>query len=125
MNDLLKALQAFDGGERDQTTPLPEAMIEELRFLAASYWEAMKGCPFRPGDFVTPRRGRGHHIENIGKPHIVLEIFDEPVRPSGDAGTSGEYRRLDMRVAYYRHDNYHAAMAESWEYESYQPLGET
>lgn len=101
----------------DQPRPLTEAIIHELRVIFARYQRA---CPFDPGQLVTPRRGST--VTGVGDPHIVVEVFDPPIRSQSTAGSNADGRRFDMRVVCYHPDFYAAHMVESWEFEPWDAL---
>ena len=95
---------------------LPEAQVASLREVAARY---AAGCPFKPGDLVTARRG-GFYMGQ-GEPAVVLEVFDPPFRfHDGENGSGYHFARYDMRVARVHDAGVLAAFAvESWGYETY------
>ncbi|WP_141703832.1 hypothetical protein [Methylobrevis pamukkalensis] len=81
--------------------PLPEAMVMDLRQQFDTYAAMMaNGCPFKPGDIVTPRNG--HNQKGIGMPQIVLELNAAHLAApdtSESIFTSRYGVRLDMRVS--------------------------
>ena len=110
---LLAAALAAGKDEGDTPRPITEAIVDELQ---AVYRRYNNGCSFRPGDFVTPSTGAP--LAGAGQPHIVLEVFDQPLRrESAKAGTHTEFARIDMRVACWMDGYYVAFAAESWQYE--------
>ena len=105
-------------GESDEDPPRPchEAQVMELRALAERY---DAGCPFKPGDLVTPRAG--YNIYGAGEPHIVLETPFKPVRPwtinkPADIEDYAFGERVDMRTACLAHGDYVAFWAASWKF---------
>lgn len=100
--------------------PLPEVQISTLQEAFRRY-EA--GCPFRPGDIVSPREGFGY--TGAGIPHVVIEVAAEPIRIFALSGNlrscSGDFgERLDVRVARRDRDgDISAFWQESWRLEPY------
>lgn len=122
MDQVLRAMLDARHESGEQQKPLPEVIIGELRALEEAYRCVSEGgCPFRPGQFVTPRPGRVPKGE--GEPHVVLEVFDPPLLGKDEAGAAKECARNDMRVACYTSGRYATFMAESWEYEPYPVEG--
>lgn len=122
LSELLKA--GAEKAAEKPSLPIPEVQIATLREAFARY-EA--GCPFKPGDLVTPRKGFGYTDDGV--PHIVLEVVAEPIRVydisslvrtcSTDFG-----ERLDIRVISHRNDGDVAAFwQESWRLEPYDGAG--
>lgn len=103
--------------------PLPEAVIAELRSDYARYGKN----PFKPGDLVTPIKGRNNR--GAGEPHIVLEVLDTPVYTFAQADNptatcSSSYgRRIDMRALCHVQGSYVPFWFESWEFEPYTGEG--
>lgn len=101
--------------------PIDEAVIATLREIQERY---STGCPFKPGDMVTPRKG--YNLKHAGEPHIVLEVFSEPIRftpQSSDYGSTYYGSRLDMRVCCLsgmrNTYDYVCFCSESWCYEPF------
>lgn len=94
----------------------------ELQQIAARY---AAGCPFKPGDLVTPRQS--YSLQGAGEPHVVLEVPPEPLRlrDIADPATAlhpAFNERLDMRVACLAHvGHYFAYWGASWQYEPWTP----
>jgi hypothetical protein len=106
----------------NQPLPIVEAQIATLQEIADIY---RRGCPFKVGDVITPRNG--HNMKGAGRPHVVMEVFDEPVRTltSADPADTSQCtfgRRMDMRVATFSVEMgvVVAFMTESWEFESFK-----
>lgn len=122
LTGLLRAMSA-DGPDDDDATPrpIPEAVVSELRDIYTRY---SAGCPFKPGDLVTPRKG--YNTKGAGEPHIVLEVIDSPacnLTPPAEpfhAGSHAFGRRYDMRVISLSDgEAYVAHWTEAWVYEPY------
>lgn len=97
----------------EKITLLPEAQVEQLLQLQKAY---AKGCPFKPGDVVTPKRGTT--INNQGEPHVVLAVFD-----TSDYDKTN-FLRIDIRVVCFASNEIVTAfLGESWNYE-FHPLNE-
>ena len=106
----------------DKPDILTEAKLESLREAAKRYRDiCTNGCPFKPGEFVTPRKDAscpGH-----GELNIVLEVFCETVPHfDGEIGSSEYGKRFDMRVACRSKDTGFFVMywVESVEWEPYE-----
>jgi hypothetical protein len=107
-----------DEDENGPPAPHVDAVIHELRSILKDY---QAGCSFAIGDLVTPRKGRA--VRGDGEPHIVLEVFDPPIRRTPDATDQLAYGRCDMRVLTLSGDAYVAHLAEGWQYERYVEEG--
>lgn len=108
------------GQTEDQPRPLHEAQIMELQ----GAFEAFdKGCPFKPGDLVTPRTNSPY--THAGEPHIVLEVADQPFRILGndvqETSNTKFGSRLDVRVAIVEDGMIIPFWQESWQLEAYVP----
>lgn len=115
---------ALLGGKDDdyETSIMPEAQVETLKEYNVKYQKAMISPPkFSPGDMITPVAGVG--TKGVGQPHIVLEVRSfSKVEPfwSKDASSSGNGRRLDIRVAcFVNNESISTFWVESIEYEPY------
>ena len=104
-------------------SPLPEAQVMTLREVFARY---AAGCPFKPGDLVTPHPGMNQKKE--GAPHIVLELspFGDPMRnfhvyEAMDIYTESYGERLDMRVAVNAGGLVRMFWVPSWKFTPYAP----
>ena len=102
-----------DMGPRGKRMPDDVAALE-LKLIAERH---INGCPFKPGDLVTPRVG--YNIRFAGSPHVVIEVFDqrrEPARPHerGDLAP-----RHEMRVVCQVDGDFVPFFAESYAYEPY------
>lgn len=79
--------------------PVLEAAMATLQEIAGRY---QAKCPFGPGDVVTPRVG--FLYTNCGTPHVILEVFDPPLRYFPETGTYSDVAsctygtRLDVRL---------------------------
>ena len=97
-----------------------EARIQDLKDISSRY---QKGCPFKVGDLITPRKG--YNKVGHGKPEVVLEVRSEPIFNTQitddmrDVGTTFFGSRLDMRVAAVQEGTFCAFWVESWQYESF------
>lgn len=123
LSDLLSAASRAGSGseERDEPAKTPPGVLcLTLTEVAARY---AAPCPFKPGDIITPRRG--FHVRRHGEPHIVLEVFESPVRITSiveeitDVGHPVFGSRLDFRVCCEVGGKITAYTAESWMYEPY------
>lgn len=94
-----------------------EAQIMELSLHGNAY---LKGNPYKPGDWVTPKKCFG--IKGAGNPHFVLETRQsDPNFSTGSEGSAKHGGVLDMRVAcYVENDSITAFWVESWQYEEYK-----
>lgn len=101
--------------------PIPEAQVATLLETFSRY---SAPCPFKPGDLVMPRTGFGYTDE--GRPHVVLEVSNPPIRPFGVSDrltpASNLYGlKLDIRVACFRSNGeVDAFWQESWRHEPYE-----
>lgn len=112
---LAKAASESQQRESQRPFPLEEAQIMELRRLNKEF---QKGCPYKVGDLVTPRKCAG--LRNAGKPHIVVEVFDEPVRMTAECGSPHHLSKMEMRtMAFSDADNICVWAGEAWLYEPY------
>ena len=107
----------------DKPDILPEAAVAELQL---TYQAFSRPNPYRPADLVTPRSNAG--VRGAGKPHIVLEILDEPRRLWIADGvrevlSSGFGTLVDMRVAEISDTGVSAFWVESWRFDTYQAAG--
>lgn len=121
LSDFSEMLGAMARGASDDgPQPIPEAVVHELRGLCQRY---AAGCPFKPGDLVTPRPG--YNKRGAGDPHIVLEVADSPHRnfvpceDQSDTSSAHFGARLDVRVGASMGGDYVAFWAESWVLEPY------
>jgi hypothetical protein len=122
MSAMMFPMGMFPPQDESDPVPLPPADIvcHTLQEVCETY---QKPCPYKPGDLVTPRRG--YWIKGAGEPHIVVEVFDPPIRLITDdveeAGSMMYGARFDIRVACMSNHtrNVVAFVAESWAYEPY------
>jgi hypothetical protein len=80
---LLKKKRAQEESEYSEYASTPEYELD-LREAAAEYLDVSK---FSPGDLVQwKRRMKDQHYPAIGKPGVVLRVFDPPITrdPNGD-----------------------------------------
>lgn len=98
--------------EDREARPLHEAQLSSLREIFSAYVP----CPFKPGDYVTPRSTSEHPEDLKGEPHVVLEVREDAAISGSDEGS----RYLDMRVAVFFDGVYIAPWVESFEFEPYR-----
>lgn len=100
----------------------PDVLCLTLQETAERY---VAGCPFKPGDLVTPRAASPY--TGSGNPHIVLEVAETPFRntvgPKGDIVSHLFGSRLDVRVACEESGVIVAFWQESWQLEPYTGPG--
>lgn len=119
---LSRVLGAARGDEDYDVGLSKEAQAISLRDFNERYQNAMLNPPrFKAGDMVTPIKGVG--TKGAGNPHVVLEVRSfGSIEPywSKDASSSGNGRRLDIRVACFVHgESVSTFWVESIEYEPY------
>lgn len=125
LSDALAAAVAEKNGQaREAREPkiLPSAQVEELRHVYAAFTAVNQ---FKPGDFVTVKLGYGGY-KHAGRPMIVLEVLDEPIREGGhtvDVSPAAHTWRaaFNVRCAIIIHDERVAFWYEHWALESYDP----
>lgn len=117
----LAEMLADHDDEREAPRPLPEAQIAELTALYERY---AAGCPFKPGDLVTPRKSSP--LARCGEPHVVLEVI-APAAPHfaiadpTDSDSQCFGARHDMRVGVLSgHGRIVAHWVESFDFEPYE-----
>lgn len=115
--DLDELARRMGSAHGEPPRPCDEAVVDELRQLLRQYRDSREGCPFQIGDLITPRRGR--NLKQQGRPHIVLEVLDPPIRPVV-RGPIDHGARFDLRVACWINGDYVALLVESWQYERWQ-----
>jgi hypothetical protein len=101
-------LSAMSGEDDDRQRPetvrttLPLAhVIGALQDKAVRMSEA---CPFRVGDLLTVRPGSD--VRGAGLPHIVVEVFADPVTDMrAEAGSNRYLSKYTMRVAHFHGDD--------------------
>jgi len=117
-------LEILSGADQEPVLPLPEVQVLTLQEVFARYEE---GCPFKPGDIVTPRKG--YAIHGAGKPHVVLSVGRPPIPQTWPAdpmnvGLANFGARLDFRFAGFGPSgNIAAWFGESWQYEPWTGEG--
>lgn len=121
MNDRMMRAMAMFGGDDDDApklSPLPEAVIAELKLMSETYMAHMSECPFKPGDIVTPLLGST--MKGAGKPHVVLETISNPDPVFTDElGLCAFGRRPNLRVGLFQDGKRPAFWVESFEFELY------
>ncbi len=116
---------AMSGGDDESPVPPvpptpPDVLAVTLREV---YGRFVAGCPFEPGDIVTPRRG--YNYKQVGTPQAVLKVFGEPL-VEWDSVNGGSYCMNDMMVAAESRGNIVTFLAESWAFEEYRgPVADT
>lgn len=111
--DLMREALAADESE---TVP-HDVMIKRMRDYRARH---DAGCPFSPGDLVTPRKDSA--VRDAGDPYLVLAVISDPRFhfESGELGSNTFGMRVDMRVASSTPDGCIAALwVESVDFEPY------
>ena len=103
--------------DRDLIPAMAPELLAEFQHRYASF---LSGCPFKPGDLVTPRKDGS--VKGPGEPCVVLEVISSTIDfGSGNPGSNAHGQRCDMRVA--RFGGRQAAIipvwVESFEYEPY------
>lgn len=114
--DILRAMA--DTADRP-SRPIPEAQVMTLREAFDAY---SAPCPFKPGDIVTPRATSTY--ADIGVPHIVLEVLENPLRNFEPTKEISVYsnsfgQRLDMRVGVMSGGYVATYWQESYQHELY------
>ena len=115
--DLLRAAAESDD--------LPDSKLsheEQVIALRESFARYTGPCPYKPGDFVTPRSGLNVHGD--GTPCIVLEVRAEPepaftASEPRDLCSSHYGMRADMRVLCFSGVEQTAYWVESYAYECF------
>lgn len=99
---------------KEGLTLLAEAQVENLKHYYQNYGK----CPFKPGDFVTPKAFSSHVHRN--RPYIVLEVREnsEPDLSASDVTSNVFGRRVNIRVGAYVNNNIISEWwGESFEFE--------
>ncbi|MEZ2410500.1 hypothetical protein AB6806_27265 [Bosea sp. RCC_152_1] len=106
-------------GERDESDGREPAMAAEVLVeFQKTYADFLTGCPFKPGDLITPRRGT--NMKGAGKPHVVLEVRDRPDPHFAEGAGSTQFgRRNDIRVASFYGDTMARHWVESVDFDAY------
>lgn len=123
---LLSGVSSGAGRAREPEKPEspPEVLCATLRETLASF---SAGCPFKPGDLVTPRANSD--LRGAGRPQIVLEVLATPVRnfhvveDQNDVASAAFGSRIDVRIARESHGEIVANWTESWKLEPYYGPG--
>lgn len=123
LDELLGGMSSNRGQERDATNPVPEAQVATLSEAAERY---AAGCPFKPGDLVTPRKG--FNLKGAGDPCVVVEVPEVPYRnfetsDPHDNGNPNYGGRLDVRILCFATGDVVAYWGESWKLEPYTGPG--
>ena len=116
-NALARLMAGIDDDDDESSSSiLTEVKITTLKETYERYAEA---CTFKPGEFVTPRKGA--NMKGAGDPHIVLEVLATPVVPLDDAGGTNFGQRHDILIAGYGYgDNSIVSwLVQSWKLERY------
>lgn len=94
------ALMRAMGNQNTPPRPIPEAQIERIQEVYEAYQRQLsEGCPFKPGDLVTPTMAS--QMRDQGEPWIVLEVIDKAEPHFTDDPSGISYgQRCDMRVAH-------------------------
>lgn len=111
---------AFEGGSGyGKRPPLPEAQIMTLREICERY---QRPNPFKVGDLVHPRADS--RLKGRGMPHIVIEVFGEPIRALSDEANSNAFGlNLTMRVCCFVGEGYSTYAVEHAQFEHYTGEG--
>ena len=72
--EIFAALRENDENDEEGLNSLGKGAKAEI--LLADHDAYKKSCPFKAGDFITPKKH--HNLRGAGDPNIVLEIFDRP-----------------------------------------------
>lgn len=115
---LLAAMDQDDRGDSRQNSRPPALAAEMLVEHAQRYAEFMKGCPFKAGELVTPRKDGD--VRGAGDPHIVLEVRSTPEPHFTDDPSSNDSgKRMDMRVSSFVGSKIIPHWVESLQFEPY------
>lgn len=125
MDDLRDSIAQAMQQMSERSSEENRAPKQDPAILAFTLQEAAqrhaKGCPFKPGDLVTPRKG--YNLKGAGEPHVVMEIMaPEPQRGEAaeKAYMGGIARIYDMRVLSCVREDLIAYYAESYCYEAWK-----
>ena len=110
------SIEELLGGEKPRKAP-PAMAADLLVEYRDQYQAFLEGCPFEPGDLVTPLGNS--KVIGAGEPCVVLELRAGTPIFEGDTGTPGFGERLDMRIARFMNDSIVRFWAESVDYEPY------
>lgn len=107
--------------QEEETSKFPADHQAAIMTLREKYERYKEGCPFKPGDIVTPFIGA--YILGELHPHIVVEVFDAPIRPLNTEPSSPAFHAVfDMRVIGFSKNGVICAWAsESWQFVPYTP----
>ena len=102
MTGLNLLLSSIGGGGRsnrdDARTSL--SLDECIAALKDKAQRMAAPCPFSVGQLVTARADAD--VKGGGRPHIVVEVFDQPVTdPTAELGSNQFMRKYNMRVAHF------------------------
>lgn len=117
LHHALGSKKARKRGWQESEKPLPEARILRIKEAADIYKRSLTGCPYGPGDWVTPRDG--YAIKGHGHPYMVVDINPMPTfifDPEG-SGQASDGRRPDMRVLTLIDGEIVCFWCESYQYE--------
>jgi hypothetical protein len=97
--------ELFGGGNRPSSASAGAhhtslSLSEQITQLQAMAERTANPCRFKVGDLVTVRHGMD--VRGMGKPHVVIEVFSEPVVDrSSEPGSNRYLNRYTMRVAHF------------------------
>lgn len=123
MNDMRELLQRFAVGMDGAVDPkIP--VVGQIAVLKETLELYRRPCPFKVGDFVTPRKNSewsGH-----GVPHIVADLIETPrLFLGGDSGSKKLGVKPDIRVLRITDGGDVVALcAESWHFEPWSDQDE-
>lgn len=131
LEELLGKLSQETEDNEDGPPVTPEAAVMRMMEILPAIVAGK--CRFKVGDFVTPRSGM--NLRSVGEPHMVIEVFDDPVRvfaTSADSEETGSVHngcRFDMRTVCVKRDRKGIDavvpfMHESWQFEAWYPTGD-
>jgi len=117
----------FGEGRGEAEKPMTDTQKEAAVMTLREHLPGYEKCPYKVGDIVTPRKTS--NTRGRGEPHLVVEVFDPPVRltnitDTSDATSQNYLFKADMRVLCIRGNKYVIAYAgEAWNYEPYTGPG--
>jgi hypothetical protein len=118
--------EAIMNGARRQDKPMSPLQREAAAMTLKEVAQRYHTNPFKVGDLVTPREA--HNVRHAGEPHVVVEVFDPPVRvtqiaESAEMASPHFYARCDVRIVCMMNDDIMAFMMESWKLKPYTGEG--
>ena len=116
-----QAMHAFDlgdllGGRNERKSP-PAMAADLLVDYRERYQTFLEGCPFKPGDLVTPLATS--NVVGAGEACVVLELRSGCPVFSGEHGRPEFGERFDMRIARFFGDDIARFWVESVDFEPY------